>query len=99
MSNQTTNDEQASYGEQPKREPMLSDEQCDEWDQCDCRGSHGSEKVRDFYEAKITSGELIVAKTAGIDADGNCTECGWDADHRYPFSTYCPGCGAEIIEG
>ena len=56
------------------------------------------EKARTHYENLIDTGVLMVVKTAGIDADGNCTECGWDADHRYPFSTCCPGCGLRIVE-
>ena len=87
----------------PKREPLLSDATIVEI--IDSQYDHDFEnfkdvgrQVRDHYENLIDTGVLMVVKTAGIDADGNCTECGWDADHRYPFSTCCPGCGLRIVE-
>lgn len=60
--------------------------------------SCGAKWMRGIVDRLIASGELIVAKTAMITKDGECTECEWDADHRYPFSVHCPGCGAKIIE-
>lgn len=90
-------------GDRPKRQPMLG-----ERDMCKMavteNGAAGENKysmgrrIIAYYESLIDKGVLAVVKTAGIDAEGNCTECGWDADHRYPFSKYCPGCGAKIIE-
>ena len=57
--------------------------------------------VRDWYEAKIASGELMVAKTVtgrkvqfGMWQCENCEYHGWTA-----LSKFCPGCGAKIIEG
>jgi len=97
----------------PKREPLLSDDAITQWSSINMTGvaqrkaqpphtntsySHGAKHARDHYENLIDTGVLMVVKTAGIDADGNCTECGWDADHRYPFSTCCPGCGLRIVE-
>jgi len=41
--------------EQTKRDPLLS------YDEANCEDGHGI-YVRDFYEAKITSGELIHLK-------------------------------------
>lgn len=56
------------------------------------------EKVRNFYEAKITSGELMVVKTIKHNvSSANIGEC--DLCHKfYGGSDYfCPGCGAKII--
>jgi hypothetical protein len=89
----TTSDPQAEYGEKPKREPFMRTEILSAFMNY---GRVGGLCVSNWYEDKIASGELIVAKTVGIDKDGNCTGCGWDADHRYPFSICCPGCGARI---
>ncbi len=55
-------------------------------------------KALHFIDAKIASGELRAVKTVGINVLGECTECGWDADYRYPFSTCCPGCGNPIAK-
>lgn len=58
--------------------------------------SDGAIALRDFYEAKITSGELRVVKTVTSCPDiGSCTGCGWDGAWPGPF---CPGCGAKIVE-
>ena len=71
MSDQTTNDEQAGYTTEPKREPMLSDgdllngsRRIEDYPRRDLHGAayRALLQVRDFYEAKITSGELMVVK-------------------------------------
>ena len=103
MSDQTTNDEQAPYGERPKRDPLLSDEQI--------IGPSltiplGAKFVSDFYEAKITSGELMVVKTCkfvtnNYDANIDCDGCGWSICYIHVEDNpmkFCPGCGAKIIE-
>lgn len=68
----------------------------------------GGDKVRDFYEAKITSGELRVVKTVrpnwNMDADGKWGS--WECLHCrqvwYSHDTPDPGefckCGAKIVE-
>lgn len=106
MSN--TNDEQAPYGVEPTedeldeirhgnkptaRAPMLSDE--------DIRESmlSNAKWVRDFYEAKITSGELRAYKNLGtrLTKEGTlCNECGrWI---NVAYDRFCPGCGAQIAK-
>jgi len=102
--------DEAKYWEQPKREPMLSDDHMNIM-----FASYGigfaqyGDKVRKWYEAKIASGELMVVKTAKkVDvpilissAHGGtwstapgCSECG----RRWkPGDPFC-GCGAKIIE-
>lgn len=110
MSDQTTNDPQAPYGEQPKREPLLSDEDIDGWIEEDgstmCSLGMTDKEVRDFYEAKITSGELMVVKTCkfvtnNYDANIDCDGCGWSICYIHVEDNpmkFCPGCGAKIIE-
>lgn len=114
-----TNEMEKKYGkegEQPKREPMLSNNEIydesyradlvqpdsygDGWDSpnSEANWAIGAKWTRERYEDLIDNGVLAVVKMAGIDAEGNCTECGWDADHRYPFSKCCPGCGAIVVE-
>ena len=108
MSN--TNDPQAPYGE--KRDPMLSDLQALEvacphveyGGYCSFYGTDALFSIRDFYEAKITSGELRVVKTChhirvelGAGVSTLCSSCKedryWDVHMKY-----CPGCGAEIAK-
>ena len=65
-----------------------------------------AEEVRDFYEAKITSGELMVVKTCkfvtnNYDANIDCDGCGWSICYIHVEDNpmkFCPGCGAKIIE-
>jgi len=107
MSDQTTNDEQAGYTTKPKREPMLSDDEMfmhrlhyrpDPLQ--DYMSVPNAYEVRDFYESKITSGELHIVKTARFQrlhpcAGPTCVEC----DQRFdPDYNFCPGCGAKIVE-
>jgi hypothetical protein len=92
--------------EQAKREPLLS------YDEANCEDGHGI-YVRDFYEAKITSGELRVVKGAALvravggehyTAPAHCSLCGirteyYDEDEQpSPIPNYCPGCGAKITK-
>lgn len=62
------------------------------------------DQVRDFYEAKITSGELRVVKTChhirvelGAGVSTLCSSCKED---RYwdVHMNFCPGCGASITK-
>lgn len=104
----STNDPQVEY----KREPLLSDSEkeslCDYVTGRD-GWNEGAKAVRDFYEAKITSGELRVVKTFKFNPYFKDTEartlCGrFDicpyCDHGMLHSTFnhCPGCGAKIIK-
>ena len=67
----------------------------------------GCKAVRDFYEAKITSGELRVVKAAeiawwSVDKQGvhhgRCG-CGHMIDWNPILSwNFCPGCGAQIVK-
>ena len=104
---------------EPKREPMLSDEQIEKLAFLTPPKENiyrfGSAAIRDFYEAKITSGELRVVKTAKNDAadapvsffcsdcgTGNGTGGGRTSKTGFPYRTpfaFCPGCGAKIVEG
>ena len=56
--------------------------------------------LREFYEAKITSGELMVSKTVKVVSDGTqlpyCSGCGEPVISDKCIR--CPGCGARIIE-
>lgn len=61
--------------------------------------------MMDFYEAKITSGELMVVKTVTHDERDSliyCSGCDWSApwevESLSPNMNFCPGCGAKIIE-
>lgn len=47
-------------------------------------------KVRDFYEAKITSGELVVRN--------KCAKCGNLWTPTFITKDRCPGCGAQIVD-
>ena len=95
----TTNDPQAKYGDKPEeRKPLLSDDEF-----TDIIGSLGSQSghvVRDWYESKITSGELMVVKTTVMDdhAGPKCRSCGYVQDYMYVNMKFCPGCGAVLIE-
>jgi hypothetical protein len=102
-----------------ERQPLLSDDDLwsdqfgrmsmnadgsGSWEQC-------ASMVRDFYEAKITSGELRVVKGAALvraaggahyTAPAHCSLCGirteyYDEDEQSsPIPNFCPGCGAKI---
>ena len=58
--------------------------------------------VRDWYEAKIASGELMVVKTVKRselnDHIRTVHDISWDAAGS-KWTTHCAGCGAKIIEG
>ena len=77
-----------------EREPLLSNE---------AMRKLSDFRVRDWYEAKITSGELMVVKTARMmDVDGHtgiCTGCGlsWDLCKAPSNGEFCQ-CGAKIVE-
>jgi hypothetical protein len=61
------------------------------------------EQVRDFYEAKITIGELRVVNQVEIRSDNTCSGCeGWlsiEDDHGQDVEVgfeFCPHCGEKI---
>ena len=94
-------------GEIPEeRAPLLSDEDVDGlWDRfgrcVDDKVGMRCIEVRDFYEAKITSGELRVVRTVSRDqwSTGDCCDDssgGATEWHGYP--NFCPGCGAQITK-
>lgn len=101
-----TNDPQ-----QPKAEPLFSDERMAQSISAD--GGDGwpiAHEIRNFYEAKIVSGELMVVKKTFPHLDYKevgptfiCSECDENlcpygiGDHRNKF-LFCPGCGSKIIE-
>ena len=64
----------------------------------------GGWKVRDFYESKITSGELRVVKTIPrSEARDHVLNCHEDMASAMDtgFANYilfCPGCGAQIVK-
>ena len=88
-----------------QRAPLLSDDEFkellgDDWIAAKGdRAESAGKKIRDFYESKITSGELRVVKTTR-----NSHENGWGCDHcdRCLGSevdyNFCPGCGAQIVK-
>jgi len=83
-----------------ERAPMLSDDEF-----TDVIGDAGSQSgllVRDWYEAKITSGELRAVKKATLIQPDElvplwfCSECDWrNTPSHY---AHCPGCGAQIVK-
>ena len=100
---------------QAKREPLWSDEEIDamrnqlakefsavtmtppEWI------GVGLFHAQSYIEAKITSGELMVVKEVEcvlMEGVRRCGECGHIVeDHDgYPY-TFCPDCGAKIVNG
>jgi rubrerythrin len=107
--------------EQTTREPLLSDaaiEQEVNPEDPNNLANHeyyetiGAKWVRDFYEAKITSGELRVVENVKVVRYGHkteftngepfdsCSGCEYPiaADSfKYP-NNYCPGCGAKIVK-
>lgn len=96
-----------------ERTPLLSDQKLN--NMLDWSGDSTKrqmENVRDFYEAKITRGELMVVKTTKNcnSATGwfTCLNCGAtmaNAYYSYPPHhsehggriDFCPGCGAKIV--
>jgi len=88
--------------------PLLSDEEIDNRSRIDYVGGGigpywRPKTVRDFYEAKIASGELMVRKTVrwefGSGASATC-ECGYIALKEHDGnSNFCPCCGSNVIEG
>lgn len=97
----------ASYGKEEQPKPLLSDEEIEAmikdkaWDQWSC------EAIRDFYEAKIASGELMVVETvkrseveahmAAHDREG-IDPYTWIALGAQTRAPRCVVCGAKIIE-
>lgn len=101
----TTNDTQAEYGEQPKREPLLSDEEFERLSPVDDEylvAHYFGKAIRDFYESKIASGELMVVKTAkGVKLPPHGLMWGCEHCERQwtRMDNFCPGCGAKIFKG
>jgi len=108
----TTNDPQAGYVAE-QREPLLSD--ADVSRMCDTGNGMASleaamlmRNVRNWYEAKITSGELMVRKTVSLGVNRNryggfeCPEC--HSEYPVGCDPFAIGvgehccCGARIIE-
>ena len=90
-----------------ERAPMLSDEGLGEMFSADGDSDYqedqqwfGGKCVRDFYEAKINSGELRVVKKVRF-ANGQCEEFGIMEQVMVDcvLSNFCPGCGAQIVKG
>ena len=87
------------------RAPMLSDAQTTDMLMMEHHRRGGMNNleatrfIRDFYEAKITSGELRAVKKVRF-ANGVCEECGIVEQVMVDcvLSNCCPGCGAEIIK-
>ena len=82
--------------DEPKRGPMLSDAAAslllDQKVEDDPTGQSwlGLEIARDFYEAKIASGELMAMNAICSDK--------WCGTRIAKGLTFCPGCGAQIVE-
>ena len=107
----------ARGGKVEEREPLLSDAYIHEafrvkQDEGYDGFAHGlgvinaANHVRDFYEAKITDGILMVVKTARIvqvpfiaregSTIAGCSVCGKPG--LSSIDPFCPGCGARIVE-
>jgi hypothetical protein len=95
--------------EQTKREPLLSDaaieqevnpEDPNNYSTREYYESIGCKWVRDFYEAKITSGELRVVEEVEEDIYTHIFNCaGMHAiGGTLDTMNYCPGCGAKITK-
>lgn len=97
--------------EQATREPLLSDDaiatEVGPRDPKDYSAEEyyetiGAKWCRDFYEAKITSGELAVVKTAHIVMVASdreqCSACETNWDYLGFPVVSCPGCGAKIAK-
>ena len=94
-------------GERSKMEPLLRDTEIVLYgDANDDSFREGMGAGRDFYEDKITSGELMVVRTVRFvsndhDANIDCDSCGWSICYLHVEDspmTYCPGCGAKITQ-
>jgi rRNA maturation endonuclease Nob1 len=88
--------------EKTKREPLLSDEKMREYSEPIAVWSTAHE-IRDFYEAKITSGDLMVVKTVHrVETQetefGFLERCSNCEVVICPMDKFCPSCGARIIE-
>lgn len=106
----TTNDEQAPYGKQEQRAPMLSDEEITNAVYgSKSRGDHsyviqlGIELGRNHYESLITKGVLRVVKKANNNGSPSvfyCSSCKFlvDGQNGIPVFNFCPGCGAQIVK-
>jgi hypothetical protein len=92
-----------------ERKPLLSDEDLwsDEFGQMYMESDGGSRwepsssKVRDFYESKITSGELrlvgLVKRIKVQETDqGFLDRCSACSAVLSPMDVWCPGCGEKI---
>lgn len=84
-----------------ERAPMLSDEQMElnaYWitndDGSRTETSMSGESVRDFYEAKITNGELRMVKKVGR-KNFSCLGCGQYLG-RIEEARFCPTCGDDV---
>ena len=94
----------------PTERSLLSDEDVNGWIDEDgstncCIGMRAID-VRNWYEAKITSGELRVVKKATWILIGHgyayCSVCPYwytmDMDGPPALHNFCPGCGAQIVK-
>lgn len=105
----TTNDPQAEYGEQPKREPLMKDDEISRplRNHPDTIAEIRTAKdVRDFYENEITEGRLMVVGYSrtkmvrvGMFEIPCCDQCDRPRTRQpmYPEKN-CPGCGSKIVE-
>lgn len=91
--------------ETTERAPMLSDEEMDatlDYYDGETEFVYSRREIRDFYESKITSGELRVVKTIPrSEAKDHVLEChddmGTAMDTGFAhYILFCPGCGAKI---
>jgi hypothetical protein len=92
----------------PAREPLLSDAAIDSWSSNWEQGGHDKaynqhfvKTARNFYESKITSGELRVvvkdARFVNVKSGGyECSHC--KAWAPYPLTwLFCPHCGNAVL--
>ena len=93
-----------------EREPILSDQELTaitkrypEVNGDTSTSYDAGDEIRDWYEAKITSGELMVVRTVTGQTKGNhegmwlhCSGCNevWSTNAY----AHCPGCGAKIAK-
>lgn len=98
-----------------QRAPLLSESQFNDLINAEARKhnipSHmltaydGMGIAQEFYESKITSGELRVVKSVRLDENYYCTGCRrcnartdeYSGALEDPYYKFCPGCGAKII--
>lgn len=90
-----------------KREPLLSDDEIGWGPNGELApfgdGAHwvnGVHYARNFYEAKIASGELLVVKKSVMDSSGNLqcedTSCMF-MGMAYGYN-FCPDCSGKIVK-